>query len=419
VVEADESTYDDAPMALDLSAIRREFATLHTNVSGAPVVYLDSAATALTPDSVWEDMRAFEKNARSNVHRGMHVLAERATDAYEAARDTVRTFVGAKHSQEIIFTKNTTEAINLVAHTFGETLEAGDTVLVSELEHHSAIVPWQQLAERKGIVVEWIGTDDNGNVRMDEYEQFLETRRVRLVMITAQSNVLGSRPPLKSMIQKAHTAGAVVLVDAAQFAAHHQVDVQAMDCDFLVFSGHKVYGPTGVGVLFGKRKLLEDMPPFLGGGSMIRTVTKEGFTPADIPQKFEAGTPPITQVIGLASAINWQAQFSWEEREAHERELLAHARKGLATIEGLTLLGTADASGCVSFTVDGVHPHDLTDVIGKQGICLRAGHHCAQPLHARLGVPATARLSVGIYNTTEDIDRCRERITNAVNLLRK
>jgi cysteine desulfurase/selenocysteine lyase len=404
-------------MKLDTAHIRQQFPTLATLIKGKPVVYLDSAATALMTEACWTAMREFEEHARANVHRGMHVLAERATDAYEDARKTVQKFVGAKHAQEIVFTKNSTESINLIARSFGEMLQRGDRVLVTQLEHHSNVVPWLQLKERSGIAVDWIEIDERGNLQMEQYAKLLAAGGVKLVAVTGQSNVLGVRPDLKKMITMAHEAGARLIVDAAQLAPHHQIDVVALDCDALMFSGHKVYGPTGIGVLYAKREMLEAMPPFLGGGMMIHTVEQSGFTPADIPQKFEAGTPPIAQAVGLAAAIEWLTQFSWKEIEAHERDLLAHARTTLEKIDGVTVLGPKDGSGCISFTVKNVHPHDLTDVIGREGICLRAGHHCTQPLHAKLGVPATARLSVGIYNTKEDIDRCTEALSAAIRTL--
>jgi cysteine desulfurase/selenocysteine lyase len=409
-------------MSLDVSAIRRQFPFLQT--APAPI-YLDSAAMAQVPDAVLHTMRQWEQSSRSNVHRGMHARAEESTIAYEAARSTVQKWINAKYSDEIIFTKSCTEAINLVARSFGEAhIQQGDVIVVSMLEHHSNIVPFLQLKERRGIDVLWIDIDENGMPNIHDLEKHLKTGRVKLVSITALSNVLGIVPDLPKIIAMAHAAGALVLLDAAQAIAHMPLDVQKLDCDFLAFSGHKLYGPTGIGVLYGKRNFLEKMPPFLGGGMMIREVHLEGFTPDDLPAKFEAGTPPIAEAVGLASAIHWLKQFSWNEIQVHEQELLRFAIDHLRLIPGLHLLGFSGKSqiincksqivhGCLSFTLDGVHPHDLTEILGRQGIALRAGHHCCMPLHKRLGIPASTRISVGIYTTTEEIDACANAIEAA------
>ncbi len=409
-------------MALNVQDIRRQFPLLKNTVNGKPIVYLDSAATTPSPVGVLDRMRTFEEEERSNVHRGMHLLAEQATEQYEAARQTVQRFIGARHQQEIIFTKNGTESINLVARCMDGKVGKGDRIVLTLLEHHSNIVPWMQLAERRGLNIDWIGIDAEGHLKMEECRTFLAQGNVKLVAVTAQSNVLGVRPPLEEIIRAAHGAGAAVLVDAAQFAAHHRIDVQALDCDFLAFSGHKIYGPTGIGVLFGKRELLEEMPPFLGGGSMIHTVTQTGFMPADPPQKFEAGTPPITQAIGLRAAIDWLNAYEWKEIEMHEQALITLACKELGGIPGIRIVGlrrSEERSGCVSFTVENMHPHDLTHLLGEEGICLRAGHHCTQPLHKELGVPATTRLSVGIYSVTDDIHRCIIAIQQAAAILQR
>ena len=393
-------------MGLPVSQIRRQFPLLSEAMEGHPLVYLDSAATTQKPDVVLQAMDTFYETANANVHRGMHGLAEAATNAYENARVTVQRFLHAQHSEEIIFTKNATEGINLVARSLGDTWRKGDAVIVSALEHHSNIVPWLQLKEEKDIDVRWADIDDIGIVSVDDIDRHLADGNVKMVAVTGQSNVLGTKPDLTHIIRKAHEAGAVVLVDAAQFAAHDTIDVQSLDCDFLVFSSHKVYGPTGIGVLYGKKELLAAMPPFLGGGMMIQEVTHSGFTSADLPQKFEAGTPPIAEAVGLASALDWLGQFSLEDRATHEQQLLKAALDMLHEVRGVRVLGPGYAeqiSGCVSFTTDGVHAHDLTDLLGKRGFCLRAGHHCTQPLHARLGIPASSRLSVGIYNTEEEI----------------
>lgn len=440
-------------MALDVSSIRQSFPLLHKQIDGNPVVYLDSAATSQKPQEVIDAMKHFYEEENSNVHRGMHALAERATVAFEDARKSVQEFINATKPEEIIFTKGSTESVNLVAKTFGQTLmkgeaphskecslspsasaytsrnptkprraKADDAIVLSIMEHHSNIVPWLQLKEEKGIEINWIDIDDEGNLKLDELDAYLAKGNVKLVSITGLSNVLGVRPPLKEIITKAHTAGALVLVDAAQLVMHHPVDVQDLDCDFLAFSGHKLYGPTGIGALYGKRALLAELPPFLGGGDMIHEVKKDGFTCADIPQKFEAGTPPIAQAIGLGIAIKWLRKFSWDDIAQHEKGLLAYALDQLSTIDGLTIFGPKDPdviSGCVSFVVEGIHPHDLTDILGQKGICLRGGHHCTQPLHERLKVPATARLCVSIYNEKSDIDALIKGITEAQTLLSK
>lgn len=405
-------------MALDTEAVRRQFSVFRK--AGAPV-YLDSAATAQTPDSVIEATDEYYRTYCANVHRGMHAMTERATLRYEEARKTVAQFLNAKYAREIIFTKNCTESVNLVAQAWGGIgLQKGDTVAVSVLEHHSNIVPWLQRKESHGIEVAWVDMEKDGALKMKDLAGILGKGRCKLVAVTGQSNVLGVLPDLPAIIEAAHGAGALVLVDAAQLVVHHPVDVQALDCDFLAFSGHKLYGPTGIGVLYAKRKLLEQMPPFLGGGMMIREVRRDGFAPADVPAKFEAGTPPIAQAIGLAAAIDWMKQFPQEDREAHERHLLREALAMLKSFPSVTILGPADArhaSGCVSFVVEGVHPHDFTDLLGQNGVALRAGHHCAQPLHERLGVPATNRLSLAIYNTVEELEVCRQAMEQALSIL--
>ena len=411
------------PLALD--AIRRQFPFLST----APQpIYLDTAAMAQVPDVVLKKMQEWEQSSRSNVHRGMHARAEASTIAYESARSTVQRFINAKHADEIIFTKSCTEAINLVARSWGEAnLQKGDAIVLSILEHHSNIVAWQQLKERKGIDILWVDIDDAGMLRYDQLEKHLKTGRVKLVAITALSNVLGVAPDLQKIISLAHKAGALVLLDAAQAIAHMPLDVQSLDCDFLAFSGHKLYAPTGIGVLYGKRKLLQSMPPFLGGGMMIRNVTMEGFTPADLPAKFEAGTPPIAQAVGLAAAMKWLeetvAGCRFQEIQAHEESLLQYTIQHLEQIPGLHILGRTGneqtskpanpVHGCLSFTLEDIHPHDLTEILGRKGIALRAGHHCCMPLHKRLGIPASTRLSVGIYTTKEEIDACAQAIVEA------
>ena len=422
---------------------------------------MDNAATAQIPSAALQAMDEFNKKNNANVHRGMHVLAERATIAYESARACVKDFLNASRPEEIIFTKNCTEGINLVAKSWGRSLKAGDVIVLSLLEHHSNIVPWMQLKEEIGIELKWLDIDEKGHLDLDQYKKYLAEGNVKMVAITGQSNSLGIRPPINEMIADAHQSGALCLVDAAQLAAHHKIDVQDLDCDFLTFSGHKTYGPFGIGVLYGKRALLESMPPFLSGGMMIQEVNMDTFTSAEIPAKFEAGTPPVAQATGLEAAIKWMGEFDWKDIESHERELLDEAIAQLKTVDGLTILGpvepqgfsqdttrishdslTAESStsdqnknitdetairtdkqrtgaateisGCVNFVIDGIHPHDLTEIIGRKGVCMRAGHHCNQPLHKALNQVASTRLSVGIYNTKEEIALAVEAIKEAL-----
>jgi len=395
---------------LDLRAIRRQFPLLDQQVNGHALIYLDSAATAQKPRAVLDAMHTFYETQNGNANRGMHILAERATQVLEQGRTRVQKFLHAKSSSEIVFTKNATEAINLVAYSWGrKNLKKHDVVLLSILEHHSNCVPWLQLKEDIGIEVRWMDSNEEGQLKMGDLDEALQTSRVKLVAITGQSNVLGVRPDLQTIIHKSHDANALVLVDAAQLAAHHEIDVQKMDCDFLVFSSHKIYGPTGIGVLYAKQKILEQMPAFLTGGGMIGTVTKEGFTPADIPDRFEAGTQPLADIAGLHAALDWLNQYSWADIQAHESTLMQSAYEQLSAVPQVHIIGPKDpshVSGCISFVVDAIHPHDLTDIVGKQGICLRAGHHCTQPLHTKLDVNATTRMSFGIYTTEEEITRC-------------
>ncbi len=395
-------------MALPIAQIRRQFPFLAPSDGNTPI-YLDSAATTLKPIPMLEALQRFYEHDVANVHRGVHKLAEQATERYEDARKTVQHFLSARFVDEIIFTSSTTASINLVAHTFGRNLRKGDAVLLSTLEHHSNIVPWLQLQEEKGIDVRWVDCDSEGQIDIEDYARELKDPAIKLVAITGQSNVTGTRPPLREIISLAHKTSAKVLVDASQLIAHTPVDVEALDCDMLAFSGHKIFGPTGIGVLYGKRKLLRDLPPFLGGGMMIKEVTKDSFIPADPPQRFEAGTMPAAEAVALAAAIEWASAFSWEDRREHEEQLLARALGGLRSISGVHIIGPSDPkkrSGVIAFTIDGIHPHDLSDLLGERGIFLRAGHHCAEPLHKHLGIKASLRLSVTLYNTEEEIDRC-------------
>lgn len=397
------------------SSIRGQFPILSVAIEKNPLIYLDNAATTQKPECVLQAMTDFYSTKNANINRGVHPLAETATVAYDEARATIANFIGAK-PHEIIFTRNATEAINLVARSIGLTKK--DTVALSILEHHSNIVPWMQTDAQ----IEWISIDADGQIDVKELQKKLKTGKVSIVAVTGLSNVLGSRPNLEAIIKEAHAHGTKVLIDAAQLAAHEAIDVKKLDCDFLAFSGHKVYGPMGIGVLYGKAEILKEMDPFLGGGDMIATVTTEGFTPAELPRKFEAGTPAVAEAIGLATALDWIQNIGMETIAAHEQKLITHALKGLSTIKELRILGTKDPTkrvGCISFVVDGVHPHDLTEVLGREGICLRAGHHCTQPLHKILGINASARLSVGIYNTAEEVDRCIEAIGKAKTFLQK
>ncbi len=404
-------------MKRDYKSIRSEFPILSRTLAGRMLIYLDNAATTQKPSSVIETMTDHLEVHNANINRGVHFLGEEATVAYDQARKTVHRFIHAHHAHEIIFTRNATESINIVARSWGETfLQPGDSVVLSVMEHHSNIVPWLQLKEKIGIRLQWINVDSAGNLDTDAYAQALADQTVKLVAVTGLSNVLGCLTPLKQMIMQAHEAGALVLVDASQLAVHQPVDVQDLDCDFLALTGHKLYGPTGIGILYARTALLEKMPPFLGGGDMIQNVTRDHFTAAELPRKFEAGTPAITQAVGLGAAIEWLEKTGQDTIATLEQSLLQHAQKRLDGIPGLTILGPQNAHdrrGCISFTVDGIHPHDITQILSDQGICLRAGHHCTQPLHAHLGVTATTRLSVAAYNTMEEIDVCADALMEA------
>lgn len=410
-------------MPLLRNDIRGLFPILTQTIEGNALVYLDSAATSQKPEAVISSMDEFYRNDNANVKRGMHALAERSTELYEAARNRVQKFMNARQPREIIFTKNCTEAINLVARSWGEkNLRKGDVVLLSLLEHHSNIVPWLQLKEKIGIEVEWIGIEKDGTLRMEDAKRILEQGRVELLAITAVSNVLGTVTPYKELIALAHEHGALTLLDAAQLAPHALIDVREIDCDFLAFSGHKVYGPTGIGVLYGKEELLDAMPPFLGGGTMIQEVSTDRFTASHLPEKFEAGTPPIAEAVGLHAALDFLGEIGWEKIQAHEKELITHALSSFEKMKYVTVLGPKDPQkimGCIAFVTNGVHPHDLTEYCGRKGVCMRAGHHCAQPLHKSLGHPATTRMSFGIYNTKEEIDRACDIMKEAMTFFGK
>lgn len=389
----------------DVEAVRRDFPILSRLVHGKPLAYLDSGASAQKPQVVIDAIHRAYTEEYANVHRGAYWLSERATSSYEAVRGKLQTLLNAAHEHEIILTHGATEAINLVAQTYGRSqLQAGDEIIVSALEHHSNLVPWQMLRDEKGLVLKIAPIHDDGSFDMAGFEALL-TDRTRLVAVAHVSNVLGTVLPVADICAKAHAAGAVVLVDGCQGIVHRSVDVQALDCDFYVFAPHKLYAPTGVGVLYGKEALLERMPPWMGGGDMISSVTYQKSEWAPLPAKFEAGTPPIVPAIGLAAALDYLARFDAAAVHAHEEALLAYAMERLADIDGLTVHGTAPGkSGIISFSMAYAHPHDIATVLDRQGVCVRAGHHCAQPLMERLGVPATARASFGLYTNTADID---------------
>lgn len=407
---------------LDIAAIRADFPILDQEVHpGKRLVFLDSAASSQKPRQVIEAMRRYYEHDHANVHRGIHVLSERATAAYEGAREKVRAFINARSAREIIFTRNTTESINLVAHTWGRAnLRPGDVVVLSEMEHHSNIVPWQILAEQIGFRLRYIPITDEGLLDLDAYAALLRDEPVKLVSVMHVSNVLGTVNPVKEMIAQAHAAGALFMVDGAQSVPHLAVDVQALAVDFLAFSGHKMAGPTGIGVLYGKRALLEAMPPFLGGGEMIKKVTPEGSTWNDLPHKFEAGTPAIAQAVGLGAAVDYLSALGMDNILAHEKIVVDYALDRLSEIPGLTLYGPGPEhrNGVAAFTLQDVHAHDVAQLLDAEGVAVRAGHHCAMPLHKRLGVVATARASFYVYNTRDEVDTLVEAIYNARRVFR-
>jgi cysteine desulfurase / selenocysteine lyase len=390
---------------LDIARIRADFPILRQRVHDKPLVYLDNAATTQKPQVVIDRLLRYYVEENANIHRGVHALSVMATDAYDAARERVRRFVNAADAREIVFVRGATEAINLVAATYGRAhIAAGDEVVISEMEHHSNIVPWQMLCEDKGARLRVIPITDAGELDLDEYARVLGPR-TKLVATTHISNALGTINPVEQIVRLAHERAIPVLIDGAQAVAHLTVDVQAIGCDFYVFSGHKVFGPTGIGVLYGRASLLDAMPPYQGGGDMIRSVTFERTLYADVPQKFEAGTPNIAGVVGLDAAIAYLTDLDLNRVTAYEHELLAYGTKALSSIDGLRLTGTARRKAAIlAFVIDGIHPHDLGTILDRDGIAIRTGHHCCQPLMARLGVAATARASLAFYNTREEVD---------------
>lgn len=398
-------------MSYNVEEIRQDFPILQRDVYGRPLIYLDNAATTQKPRSVVEAISNEYYSTNANVHRGVHFLSQKATDLHEAARERVRQFINARSTAEVLFTRGTTESLNLVASSFGEAfLKEGDEVIVSVMEHHSDIVPWQLLRERKGIVIRVIPMDDSGRLDLEAYER-LFSERTRLVCVAHVSNVLGTVNPVKKMAATAHAHGAYMLVDGAQSIPHFKVDVQDLDCDFLTFSGHKIYGPTGIGVLYGRESLLEKMPPYQGGGEMIARVTFEHTTYERLPYKFEAGTPDYVGTHALAAAIDYVEALGMDEIAAHERRLTQYAMERLGAIKDMHLYGTtSDKDAVVAFNVGNIHPLDLGTLLDRLGIAIRTGHHCAQPLMQRCGVEGMARASFALYNTMDEIDRLAEGI---------
>ncbi len=398
---------------LDTNKIREDFPVLGRQVRpGVPLVYLDSTATSQKPSMVIEAMNEYYRQFNANIHRGIHALAEEATAAYEEAREKVRGFIHAPSSRQVIFTRNTTEAINLVAYSWGlSQLRQDDLILLTEMEHHSNLVPWYILAERVGLRLEYISVTEEGLLDQADFERKLELRP-KLVSFTHMSNVVGTINPAKEMIAKAHQAGAITLLDGAQSVPHFRVDVQDLDVDFLAFSGHKMCGPTGIGVLYGKKELLEKIPPFMGGGDMIKRVSLGSFKPNELPYKFEAGTPAIAEAIGLGAAVDYLTAIGMDAIAQHEHALVEYALERLAEIPKLKIFGpSADKKGgVVSFVMDGVHAHDVSQILDQFGVAIRAGHHCAMPLHEKFQIPATARASFYLYNTFDEIDRLVEAI---------
>jgi cysteine desulfurase/selenocysteine lyase len=401
---------------LDVEKVRAAFPALEREVHGRPVDYLDSGASAQRVLASIQAVDRYERRHHSNVHRGSHTLSAEATEAYEGARATVADHLGAADRREVVFVRNATEAINLVARAWGDAnVKAGDRVLLTEMEHHSNIVPWQQLAERAGAEIDWAPIDDEGRLDMDAFAALLE-RGPKLVAVTHVSNVLGTENPIAEISRLSHDAGALVLADGAQAAPKLPLDMAELGVDFYAITGHKIYGPTGIGALWTKLDLLREMPPFLGGGSMIRKVTKEGTTYADPPARFEAGTPAIAQAIGLASALRWVDSLGMEAVREHEEEIADYALERLADVPGLRTFGPPRGPGRlgpVSFEIDGIHAHDVSEILDRHGVAVRAGHHCAQPLMDRLGIAATARASFGVYTTSEEIDRLLDGLEDA------
>jgi len=400
-------------MGFNVNQIRADFPILNRETrAGVPVIYLDSTATSQKPNDVIEAMDAFYRQSNANIHRGIHTLAEEATAMYEAAREKIANFINAPSAKQIIYTRNATESINLVAYTWARAnLKPGDLVILTEMEHHSNLVPWHILKEERGVRLEFVPVTEEGLLNLDAYHSLLD-QGPKLVSFTHMSNVLGTINPAAEIIRLAHGVGAITLVDGAQSVPHFAVDVQALDVDFLAFSAHKMCGPTGIGALYGKKKLLEEMPPFQGGGDMIKTVHLDGFTPNSLPHKFEAGTPAIAEAVGFGAAVDYLTSVGMEAIATHEHEITEYALERLEEVPGVKLFGPSaqDKGGVAAFTFDGVHPHDVAQILDRDGIAVRAGHHCAQPLHEKFGITATTRASFYLYNTKAEVDKLVEGI---------
>jgi cysteine desulfurase / selenocysteine lyase len=403
---------------LDIEKIRKDFPLLQTKVYGKPLVYLDNGATTQKPELVLKAMDDYYRTYNSNVHRGVHFLSQKATDAYEVVRKKVTEFINAKHEHEVIFTRSTTDGINLVAYAYGKKfVKEGDSVIISAMEHHSNIVPWQMMCEDRGANLKVIPMNEKGELLMDEFEKLLE-EKVKIISLTYVSNSLGTINPIKEIIAKAHQFDIPVLIDGAQAIQHLGIDVQSLDADFVVFSGHKMYAPTGIGILYGKERWLNAMPPYQGGGDMIKTVTFEKTTYNDLPFKFEAGTPDITEAIGLGAAIDYINSIGLKKMQEREHHLFAYAHDVLRNIDGLRFIGEAkNKTASISFLVGNLHPFDVGEILDKQGIAVRTGHHCTQPVMDFFNIPGTVRASLAFYNTEEEIDKLGEGLKKAISLL--
>ncbi len=414
---ADTLATEDAISAWDVERIRADFPVLHQTVNGKPLIYLDNSASSQAPQVVIDRGSTYIEQEHSNIHRGVHYLSQRATTAYEGAREKVKRFINAREARECIFVRGATEGINLVMYGYGRKfIGQGDEIIISAMEHHANIVPWQMLCEEKGARLRVIPMNDAGELLLDEYDALLN-ERTKLVAVTHVSNALGTINPIKSMIAQAHKYGVPVLIDGAQSAPHMPVDMQDLDCDFFAFSGHKMYAPTGSGVIYGKAELLERMNPFQGGGDMIKTVTFENTTYAELPNKLEAGTPAIASQIGLGAAIDYLDSIGRESAAAYEAELLRYATERVSAIEGVRIIGTArEKASVLSFVIDDIHPHDIGTILDQEGIAVRAGHHCAQPVMQRFNIPATARASFAFYNTKEEIDTLAATIEKVIEI---
>ena len=401
------------PAHMDTERVRADFPILERQVRpGVPLIYLDSTATSQKPFAVIDAMNTFYRQSNANIHRGIHTLAEESTALYESARERVAKFINAPSARQVIFTRNATESINLVAYSWGRAnLQAGELIILTEMEHHSNLVPWHMLAAERNLRLEFIPVSEQGLLDLDVYRQLLE-QAPRLVAFTHMSNVLGTINPAQEIIRLAHAAGALALVDGAQSVPHFAVDVQALDADFLVFSAHKMCGPSGIGILYGRKAVLESMPPFLGGGDMIKRVHLRSFAPNELPYKFEAGTPAIAEAVGFGAAVDYLLGVGMEQIAAHEQEIITYALERLEEIPGVRVFGppAEHKGGVASFTLDGIHPHDISQILDADGIAIRAGHHCAMPLHEKFGLPATARASFYLYNTPQEVDRLVESI---------